>query len=260
MKLVDTHTHLDNEAFRRDLAAVISRARDAGVTTMVAIGTDRRSSEETVALAARFPEVVAIVGIHPHEAGRITAEAVEGLRDLLDNPRVVGLGETGLDYFRDFAPRAAQVALFRAHLSLARQTGHPVVIHCRDAFPEVMEILGEFPDVIAVMHVFSGSVEVAHECLRRGYYISFGGPVTYPNARQSAEVAKIVLPDRMLVETDAPYLTPHPHRGTRNEPAYVRLVAERLAMLRGESTETIAELTTANAQRVFRLAGVEAPV
>ncbi len=258
MDLVDTHAHLDDGAFAADLPAVMGRAAAAGVTTVVAIGTNVASSRQVVALAERFPQVRACLGIHPHEAGTTPPEAVRDLTAWTDHPRVVALGETGLDYYRDFAPRPAQAALFRAHWRLAREVGLPVVIHCRDAYPDVLVILEEFADVTCIFHAFSGSPDVAWECLRRGHYLSFGGPLTFRNARRPVEVAREAPLDRILLETDAPFLSPHPFRGQRNEPARVRLVAERLADVRGIPLEEVAAATTANARRVFRLERVEA--
>lgn len=260
MELVDTHVHLDDEVFAADLDAVITRAVAAGVGTMVSAGTDVASSRRVVALAERFPQVMAAVGIHPHDAGNVAPETVHELAEWIGHPRVVALGETGLDHYRDDAPRPAQAALFRAHLALAQGTGVPVVIHCRDAYPDVLAILDEFAGVVAVFHAFSGSVELARACVSRGHYLSFAGPLTFTNAGRLVEVARDAPLDRILIETDAPYLSPHPHRGRRNEPAHARLVAQRLAEVRGASLEAIAEATTANARRVFRLAQVEAPV
>jgi len=258
MDLADTHAHLDDEAFAADLPAVMERAAAAGVTTVVAIGTDAGSSHRVIALAEQHPQVHACVGIHPHEAGTAPPEAVRDLTAWTDHPRVVAVGETGLDYYRDFAPRSAQAGLFRAHLALAREVGLPVVIHCRDAYPDVLAILEEFADVTCIFHAFSGSPEVARECLRRGHYLSFGGPLTFLNARRPAEIAREAPLHRILLETDAPYLSPHPFRGQRNEPARVRLVAERLANVRDISLEEVAVATAVNARRVFRLERVEA--
>jgi len=259
MELVDTHAHLDDEAFTADLDAVVARAAAAGVALIVTVGTDPDSSARAVALARRSPQVRAAVGIHPHEAGRHTPEAVAALRDVLRLPEVVAVGETGLDHSRDDAPRDAQAALFRAHLALAAETGHPVIVHCREAHGALLAVLADYPGLCVVMHAFSGSLEVARECLGRGYYLSFAGPVTFPNARGLLEVARLVPHDRLLVETDAPYLTPHPHRGRRNEPAFVRLVLERLAALRGEAVEHLAAAVLANARRVFGAVAVTAP-
>jgi len=256
--VVDTHVHLDDEAFAPDLEAVIARAAAAGVTTLLAIGTDLESCGTVVALAERYGEVWAVLGIHPHEAGETPPERVRDLGAWTGHPRVVALGETGLDYYRDYAPRTSQAALFRAHLALANDASLPVVIHCRDAYPEVLTILEEFPGVTCVFHAFSGSPEIARECVRRGHYLAFGGSLTFPNARWPVEVARSAPAERMLLETDAPYLSPHPFRGRRNEPGRLRVVAERLAEIRGTSLEEIAALTTGNAHRVFALDRVEA--
>lgn len=258
MELVDTHAHLDDEAFAGDLPAVLGRAASAGVTAVMAIGTDLTSSAQVVTLAERHPQVWAVVGIHPHEAGAVSPEAVGGLVRWTEHPRVVALGETGLDYYREFAPRPAQAALFRAHLELAARSGLPVVVHCRDAYADVLALLEEFPGVTCVFHAFSGSPQAARECVSRGHYLSFAGPLTFPGARRPVQVARDAPLDRILLETDAPYLSPHPFRGRRNEPARVRVVAERLAEVRGIALEEVAAATTANAARAFRLGRVEA--
>jgi len=257
MDLIDTHVHLDDEAFAGDLEAVLARATAAGVTTLAAIGTDLDSCRRVIALAERYREVRAVLGIHPHAAGETSPAQVGNLQAWFGHPAVVALGETGLDYYRDDAPRDQQAALFRAHLALADETRLPVVIHCRDAYPEVLTILEDFPRVTCIFHAFSSSLEIAHECIARGHYLALGGPLTFPNARRPVEVARAAPVDRLLLETDAPYLSPHPFRGRRNEPARVRLVAERLAEVRGEPLETVAARTTANARCVFALDPVE---
>lgn len=253
MELVDTHVHLDDEAFDGDREAVLERAAAAGVRALVAIGSGLESSRKTAALAEHHPQVAAAVGIHPHAAGTVAPEAVRQLEPLLERARVVAIGETGLDYYRGYAPRPAQEALFRAHLALAQEAGLPVIIHCREAYPEVLAILREFLHTQVIFHAFSGSVEVAAACLDHGGHLAFGGPLTFRNARPPAEVAAAVPLEQILLETDAPLLSPEPYRGNRNEPARVRLVAERLAEIRGIDTEAVAEATTANARRVFRL-------
>lgn len=252
MDLVDTHVHLDDEAFAADRPTVIERAVATGVATMVAIGTSVESSRRVLALSEQFPQVRAALGIHPHEAGRVAADAVEMLAALVGHSSVVAVGETGLDFFRDYAPRPAQAGLFRAHLTLARKVGLPVVIHCRDAYPEVLAILDEFLEVTAIFHAFSGSREVAADCVRRGHYLAFGGPLTFRHTHQ-VEAARAVPLDRVLLETDAPSLAPRPFRGRRNEPAHLRLIAERLAEVRGLSLDEVAAATTDNARRVLRL-------
>jgi TatD DNase family protein len=247
--LVDTHAHLHDPAFDADRADVLRRARAAGVGAFLTIGTDITTSEAAVALAAAHPDVYAAVGIHPHDAGAATPEALARLAVLARAPRVVAIGEIGLDYFRNLSPREEQQRVFRALLDLARRVGRPVVIHCRDAHEDVLGILGEARagDVGGIMHCFSGDVAIARRCLDLGLLISLAGPVTYPNARALPEVARFVPDDRLVIETDCPFLPPQGHRGTRNEPAYLRLTAARVAELRGESIEATAARLTANA-------------
>ena len=253
LDLFDSHVHLDDEAFAADLDAVLSRARGAGVCGFVTIGTSLASSRAALALAERYTDVHAAVAIHPHDAAEATADAMELLSILARHPRVVAIGETGLDYHRNFAPREVQHDAFRAHLALARSLDLPVIVHNRDAHDDVMGILAEAPPRCVIMHCFSGSLEMAHTCIDRGYFLGLGGPVTYRSARRALDVARFVPPDRLLLETDAPYLPPEPHRGKRNEPAYLPLMALAIADVRGVSAGTVAELTTANARQAFSL-------
>lgn len=253
VELIDTHLHLDDQVFAADLDAMLARARSAGVGGFVTIGTSLASSRRAVALAEAHADVFATVGIHPHEAPQATPEAMEALAVLARHPRVVAVGETGLDYFRDFAPREAQAGAFRAHLALGRRLSLPVIIHNRDAHWDVLSILEEDALPGVVMHCFSGSVDIARRCLDRGYFIGLGGPLTYRNARRVLEVAAFVSPDRLLLETDAPYLPPEPHRGLRNEPSFLPLIAQAAAHARGVASGTVAELTTLNAREAFGL-------
>jgi TatD DNase family protein len=254
LDLFDTHLHLDDEAFAHDREAVLHRARAAGVRGFLTIGTSLASSRRAIALADRHPDVYAAVAIHPHEAPAATPEALAELAGLAGHPRVVAIGETGLDYYRDFAPKDLQAEAFRAHLALARRLRLPVIIHNRDAHWDVLRILAEEPPPGVIMHCFSGSVEIARRCLDCGYYIGMDGPLTYRNARRALEVVAFVPPDRLLLETDAPYLPPEPHRGVRNEPAFLPLIAEAAARARGVFPGTVAELTTINAREAFGLA------
>jgi TatD DNase family protein len=253
LELFDSHVHLDDETFASDLEAVLERARAAGVRGFVTIGTSVASSRRATALADQHADVYAAVAIHPHDASRATAEALAEIEVLAHHPRVVAIGETGLDYFRDFAPKDAQADAFRAHLRLARRCDLPVIIHNRDAHWDVLQILGEEGPSRAIMHCFSGSLDIARRCIDRGYYLAFGGPVTYRNARRALDVAAYVPPDRLLLETDAPYLPPEPHRGRRNESSYLPLIAEATAHARGVAAGTVAELTTMNAREAFGL-------
>lgn len=255
--LFDTHAHLHFPDFAEDLPAVLERAHAAGVTRFLTVGSDVDNSRAGLALAARLPGVWASVGIHPHDAASADAPALAELERLAGAPRVAAIGEIGLDFFRDLSPRPAQEAAFRAQLELARRVGKPVVIHCRDAHAETLGILaeGRVGEVGGVMHCFSGDVGIARRCLDLGLAISLAGPVTYPSARALPDVARFVPGDRLVVETDCPYLPPQGHRGQRNEPAYLALTAARVAELRGEPLAALAERLTANACRLLGVDG-----
>jgi TatD DNase family protein len=254
MPLIDTHAHLDLPDFARDLPAVLDRAVSAGVRRIITVGTDLASSRRAVDLAAQFPMLFATVGVHPHDAARMPAEALDELADLARRPKVVAIGEIGLDYYRDLSPRPAQRAVFAAQLDLARRLDLPVVIHCREAHAEVRAILGE--QAIArrgVMHCFSGSPDDARAALDLGLHISFTGTITFPKAARTREVAKVVPLNRTMVETDCPYMAPEPRRGRRNEPAWVKYVAAALAAAHGVAPDAIAAATTAAARDLFAL-------
>jgi len=253
--LFDTHAHLHFPEFADDLGAVLARARAAGVRRVLTIGTNVETSRAAVALAAREPDVWASVGVHPHDAGEADATALAEIEELAAEPRVVGIGETGLDFFRNLSPRDAQERVFRAQLALARRVGKPVIVHCRDAHEATLAILAEerVDEPGGVMHCFSGDVEIARRCLGLGLLISLAGPVTYPKARALPEVARFVPGDRLVVETDCPFLPPQPYRGKRNEPAYLAITAARVAELRGESLPTLAARTSENAAKLFGL-------
>ena len=252
MRLVDTHTHLEDPQFDSDRPAVLQRAAEAGVAWMVDVGADLASSRRAVALAAAQPHVWAAVGVHPHEAATVTPAALAELRALADNPRVVAIGEIGLDYYRDLSPRPQQQDAFVAQLALARELGLPVIVHSRDAHQETLAILRRAGGGLrGVMHCFSGDLAIAGDILDLELYIGIAGPVTYPKARVLAEVARQLPLERLLLETDCPYLAPQAHRGRRNEPAYVRLIAERVAEMRGLSVEEIGQATSENACALF---------
>jgi TatD DNase family protein len=223
---------------------------------MVTIGTDRDTNGAVVELAKRLPDVWATVGIHPHDAALATEADFEEMERLAgEEARVVGFGEMGLDFFRNLSPPDVQKKVFRRQIDIARRARKPVVVHCRDAHDETLAILGEerAGDTGGVMHCFSGDVAIARRCLDLGLYISLAGPVTYKNARALPDVARFVPEDRLVVETDCPYLPPTPHRGKRNEPAYVALTAEHVAGLRGADAESLCDRLTANAARLFRI-------
>ncbi len=259
---IDSHAHLDSPRFDADRQAVIERAKEAHVAVIVNVGTDLKSSQQAVGLAAEHDMIYAAVGMHPHHAKRLDGTALAGLRELAQHPKVVAVGEIGLDFYRDLSPRDVQQRAFRAQLAWAAKLGKPVIIHDRDAHKEVMSILADWATGqknsplagrMGVLHTFSGDSAMAEWAMDLGFYISISGPVTYRNARQLPKIVQSLPLDRLLVETDCPYLAPHPHRGKRNEPAYVRLVAERIATLRGIPLHSLAEATTANTRRLFGL-------
>lgn len=253
LKLIDTHTHLHLAQFDDDRAAVLARAAAIGVGRSIEIGYDRESSRAAVALAEQHTNMYAVVGIQPHYGLEADQRWLDEVRELAQHPKVVAIGEIGLDYHWDRAPHDAQERLFRAQLALARELGLPVVIHSRDAQADTIRILNDAArDQPGVMHSFSGDWAYAEACLDVGFMLSFSGPVTFPKATALHDAARQVPLDRMLTETDCPYLAPHPQRGKRNEPAYVRLVAERLAALRSEPLNQFAAAVWANAERFFR--------
>lgn len=255
MNLIDTHTHLDNPKFDNDREAVIERARAAGVEKLLNVGFNRETIPSTIELAEKYPFIYAIVGWHPVDAIEMREGDLEWIERLTAHPKVVAVGEIGLDYHWDTSPKEVQERVFREQIRLARKVGKPIVIHNRDAHEDVVRILREekAEEVGGVMHCFSGSWETAKLCLDMNFYISFGGPVTFKNARVPKEVLAKVPLDRLLLETDAPYLAPEPYRGKRNESAYVTYVAKAASEIKGKSLEEITILTHENATNCFRL-------
>lgn len=254
--LFDTHAHLDDPALYPDIDNVLKRAKEAGVTLINSVGCDWRSSLLNVHLAEKHPEMIyASVGVHPSEVADIDEQVLAKLLELAKTPRVIGWGEIGLDYHYENTNKELQQKYLRLQISLAKEAGKPIIIHDRDSHQDVVDILQEEHAGIngGILHCFSGSWEMAKQCLKMGFFISFAGPLTYKNARVPVEVAGKVPLDMVLVETDSPYLTPHPFRGKTNEPARVIYTAEKLAQIRGMYYEEIAEITTANAKRIFRL-------
>jgi TatD DNase family protein len=254
--LIDTHAHLDDDRFRVDLPAVLESARAAGVSLVVTIATTLPSSLASVELVRRFPDMlVAAVGIHPNNAAEAAAGDWDRVVELVDRDGVVALGETGLDRHWDVTPFALQEDYFARHLEMARRKQLPVVIHCREAEADVLRLLRADYDrhgpVRGVMHSFAGTLATAESCLAMGLYISFAGMLTYKNAQPLREVAARMPLDRLLVETDSPYLAPVPMRGKRNEPAFVAHTAACLAGLHGLDVAALAERTTANARPLF---------
>lgn len=250
---IDTHVHLNADQYEEDLQEVIDRALEAKVERMVVIGFDRKTIERTMHLIEQYDFVYGVIGWHPVDAIDCTQQDLEWIEQLASHPKIVGIGETGLDYYWDKSPKDVQQELFRKQIQLAQKINLPIVIHNRDATGDVVQILREenAASVGGVMHCFSGSVETARECIAMNFMISLGGPVTFKNARLPKEVATEIALEHLMIETDAPYLAPHPHRGKRNEPAFVPLVAEEIARLKGLTIEEIAQATTANAKNFF---------
>jgi TatD DNase family protein len=253
MTLVDSHCHLDDTQFDADRDAVIERARAAGVETMLAVGTGNGPPdlEAGIRLADRYAEMYATVGVQPHDASKATPETYVRLRELLAHPKVVAIGEIGLDYHYNFSPPEVQREVFARQLELARAAGLPVVVHTREAWPDTLWLLAEAGVASGVMHCFSGGPQEAGQSLALGFHVSFAGVVTFPKALAIQAAARMVPLERLLVETDAPYLAPVPHRGKRNQPAFVVETARKLAELRGTALEEIAAATTENFRRLF---------
>lgn len=252
--LFDSHAHIDDEKFDMDRDEVIARALANGVTGMINAGACMASSARSVALAEKYDSIYAAVGIHPHDAKSAEETDYVQLAEWSKLDKVVAIGEIGLDYYYDFSPRDLQRIVFVKQIDVARQMDMPFIIHDRDAHGDILDILKkEAKGLRGVLHCFSGSLEMAKEVIKLGFFISIAGPVTFKNAAKLPEIVASVPLERLLVETDCPYLTPHPHRGKRNEPAYVKLVAEQVAHLRGMELAQLAEITTGNVKKLFKI-------
>ncbi len=253
MPYVDTHCHLDHHE-HLSVTEQIERARAADVTTMITIGTDMASSTQAVSAARRHEGVYAAVGVHPNDAMEATPRVLEVIERLADEPEVVAIGETGLDYYRDHTTPQQQETAFRAHIDLAREHDKTLVIHCREAWDDCLKILDdvEVPERI-VMHCFSGDAEVTRRCAANGWYLSFAGNVTFKNAADLREAAAVAPLELLLTETDSPFLTPHPHRGKPNDPSYVPYVLAALAEAQGRDGAEVEQAVYANAHAAFQL-------
>lgn len=251
--IVDTHCHLNHQKFHHDVPDAIRRAGERMVGSMIVVGYDVPSSEEAVRLAEQFPQVFAAVGVHPHDARTYDEAAHQRIRELAQHPRTVAVGEIGLDYHYNFSAPDAQLTAFQAQLQVAREARLPVIIHCREAYGPTLDLLEDQLDGIpgGVMHCWAGTREEAFRALDLGLYLGFGGMVTFRNAQDLRSIAASAPQDRIVLETDAPYLAPEPYRGKRCEPAYVALVLERIAEIRGMPRDDLAEYTTLNARRLF---------
>ncbi len=247
----DSHAHLDDERFDNDRDEVISSLNDDGVSLYINVGADIKSSKKSIELAEKYDFVYAAVGVHPHNAKSLTDDDMLVLEDLLSHKKVVALGEIGLDYYYDNSPRELQRKWFIKQMELAKKTDMPVIIHCRDAMGECLEIIKNSGIKKGVMHCFSGSAESAKELISLGWYISFSGSLTFKNAKNLQRAAEIVPIEKMFIETDSPYLSPEPMRGRRNYPAYVKHVAEKIAEIKGMDVFEVAKITKENAMKFF---------
>ena len=251
--IFDTHAHYDDEQFNEDRVELLNSMEEQGVGTIVNVSAAYNSCRKVIALAKEYPFVYAAVGIHPDEVGSLNEETFAQMKELFKEEKVVAVGEIGLDYHYEDPPRDVQQRAFRMQMELAQKLSLPVVIHEREAHEDGLRIISDFPDVTGVFHCFSGSYEMAKELIRRGWYIGFTGVVTFKNARKAVEVAEKIPLDRILIETDCPYMAPEPFRGRRNDPSLVPFVAKKIAEIRGISAEEAAAATEENAKRLFRL-------
>jgi TatD DNase family protein len=258
-ELVDTHCHLAMDVFQDDVEQVLEYARDAGITRILVPGTDIQSSKLAIQLTERFPEVYAAVGVHPHAASTWQAGSVDGLLSLAQHPKVVAIGEIGLDFYRNLSPRADQIACFREQLAIAGEAGLPVIVHNRESIEDILDILLPWVDSLenarshrpGVLHAFSADEESARLAVELGFYLGIAGPVTYKKAEELRTLVYNLPIERLLVETDSPYLSPEPKRGKRNEPANIQWIVAKVASVRGQDLETVARITTGNAETLF---------
>lgn len=254
--LIDSHSHLEMAEFRRDLKEVIQRAKASGVEYVFTVGTEKEDWNRALEIAHSHPSVYAILGVHPHNAREIDEETYSTLRKLCTDDKVRAYGEIGLDFYRNRSPRDVQIERFREQIQLAKELGLPIVVHDREAHKETLEILKSerAEEDGGIIHCFSGDYEMAKECIEMGFYISIPGTITFKNAGGSQEIIERLPLQSLLIETDAPFLAPVPFRGKRNEPSYVRYTAQKVAEIKNVSFEKVAEVTTENALRVYRLA------
>lgn len=252
--LFDTHAHLDDHRFDSDREALLARLPEQGIGLLMNPGWDLPSSQSAVALAQAHSWIYAAIGSHPDAADRLGADVLEAYRQLVKkNPKVKAIGEIGLDYHHEDVPRQQQILCFREQMALARELSLPVIVHEREAHEDALEILREFPQVTGVFHCYSGSAEMAKLLVSKGWYIGFTGVITFKNARKLVETALAIPLDRMVIETDCPYMAPEPFRGRRNDPGYLYRMAERLAELRGVTPEEMQQITLENGKRLYRL-------
>lgn len=253
MMLFDTHAHLNDPVFQEDLENLLEELPKAGVGLVMNPGCSLENSRQAIAIAQQYPYIYAAVGTHPDTAEEVDEQVIDEYRWLCQNPRVKAIGEIGLDYYYESVPREVQKKAFRMQMELARETGLPVIIHERDAHDDGMRIIKEFPGVSGVFHCYSGSAEMARQLVHMGWYIGFTGVITFKNARKAVETAAAIPLERIVLETDCPFMAPEPFRGKRNDPRYLYRMAERLAEIRGLSVEEIQEITTQNGKNLYRI-------
>jgi TatD DNase family protein len=255
MMLVDSHAHLEMPDFRKDLEQVIQRAKESTIGYIFTVGTEKKDWKRALEIADSHPSIYAILGVHPHNVKEIEDRTYPTLRELCRNGKVKAYGEIGLDFYRNLSPRDIQLRRFREQIGLAKELGLPIVVHDREAHQETLEILKSehAEECGGIIHCFSGDYEMAKACMDMGFYISVPGSITFKNAEGFREIVKRIPLESLLVETDAPFLTPEPFRGKRNEPSYVRYTAQKVAEIKKVSLEKVAEVTTENALRVYRL-------
>ncbi len=254
--LIDSHAHLDDEKFDGDRAQVIENARRNGICNIINVGYNEKTILSTIDLINKNDFIYGAIGWHPNDAHQIKEKDYQLIEELASkNSKIIAIGEIGLDYYHDYAPKEVQQEVFVKQIHLAKRLGLPIIIHDRDAHQDLMNILKDekAEEIGGVMHSYSGSLEMALECIKLNFYISFSGPITFKNAKNPKNVAINIPLDKILVETDSPYLTPEPYRGKRNEPAYVKYVAEEIAKLKNLDITEINNITTQNAKRIFRL-------
>ena len=259
LSLVDTHAHLDMKDFDKDREEVIARALNAGVSTIITVGTNIESSKKALGLAEEYPQILAAVGIHPHDTSSVTKADIDILAEIAKHPKVVAIGETGLDFYRNYAPREKQIEVLKWQLDLTVQLKLPIIIHCRQAEKDMLGLLSDWslnnkipPEQgRGVIHCFSGDTNATRQYLDMGFYLSLAGYIGYPASKSLQSVIRDIPGDRLLVETDCPFLPPQAYRGKRNEPAYVAITAGVLAKIREVPLETVATETTQNALRLF---------
>lgn len=253
MKLIDTHAHLDFNNYNKDREKVLNRAAQIGVEKIVNIGADLAGSRRGVKLAEKYENVYAAVGIHPHEADTVNKRSLAEIKDLAASPKVKAIGECGLDFYYDNSPRKIQKEAFKKQLHLALELELPVVIHSRDSAAETLEILDETADFSQnlIFHCYAYGPEVIEEIIKRDYYVAFGGLITFNTAQPIRDALKKMPLDRILLETDAPYLTPSPNRGKRNEPSYLKYIVKKAARIKGITAEELGRITTENAERIY---------